>query len=155
MPCRTCRTSHYFSFRDCLAFCASLLQQKYSPQADLFPFPIRQAESRQCATCINSATAHHMPYRDGKRFACSSRQVNLGTQVGVVRSLALTTAAERVSRDAGSVTWPIGPQHQKGGGCASTHNSRRTLAVRLRQSRIPPHLMTKLTRHSNYRRTQR
>ena len=38
---------------------------------------------------------------------------------------------------------------------ASTHDLRRTFAVRLRQSRIPPHLITKLMRHSDYRVTER
>ena len=38
---------------------------------------------------------------------------------------------------------------------ASTHDLRRTFAVRLHQSRIPPHLITKLMRHSDYRVTER
>ena len=49
-----------------------------------------------------------------------------------------------------------------GGGVkyASTHDLRRTFAVwlhlaRLHQSRIPPHLITKLMRHSDYRVTER
>ena len=38
---------------------------------------------------------------------------------------------------------------------ASTHDLRRTFAVRSHQSRIPPHLITKLMRHSDYRVTER
>ena len=47
------------------------------------------------------------------------------------------------------------PRTGRGLKYASTHDLRRTFAVRLHQSRIPPHLITKLMRHSDYRVTQR
>ena len=47
------------------------------------------------------------------------------------------------------------PRTGRGVKYASTHDLRRTFAVRLHQSQIPPHLITKLMRHSDYKVTER
>ena len=61
---------------------------------------------------------------------------------------------------AGMIVDEGNPRTGRGVKYASTHDLRRTFAVwlhlaRLHQSRIPPHLITKLMRHSDYRVTER
>jgi len=62
---------------------------------------------------------------------------------------------ERIGKTAGVIVDEGDPRTGRGVKYASTHDLRRTFAVRLRQSRIPPHLITKLMRHSDYRVTER
>ena len=62
---------------------------------------------------------------------------------------------ERIGKTAGVIVDEGDRRTGRGVKYASTHDLRRTFAVRLRQSRIPPHLITKLMRHSDYRVTER
>ena len=62
---------------------------------------------------------------------------------------------ERIGKKAGVIVDEGDPRTGRGVKYASTHDLRRTFAVRLRQSRIPPNLITKLMRHSDYRVTER
>ena len=68
----------------------------------------------------------------------------------------MATFASSLSK---STTGPIvgeeDPRTGRGVKYASTHDLRRTFAVRLHQSQIPPHLITKLMRHSDYKVTER
>ena len=61
----------------------------------------------------------------------------------------------RIGKAAGIIVDEGNPRTGRGVKYASTHDLRRTFAVRLRQSSVPPHLIQKLMRHTDYRTTER
>ena len=61
----------------------------------------------------------------------------------------------RSGKAAGIIVEEGNPRTGRGVKYASTHDLRRTFAVRLHQSPIPPHWITRLMRHSDYKVTER
>ena len=95
--------------------------------------------------------------RTGWVFEPGSLQVQLGRPIQQERPDAewVGRVVSRIGKKAGVIVDEGDPRTGRGVKYASTHDLRRTFAVRLHQSRIPPHLITKLMRHSDYRVTER
>ena len=95
--------------------------------------------------------------RTGWVFEPGSLQVQLGRPIQQERPDAewVGRVVSRIGNAAGIIVDEGNPRTGRGVKYASTHDLRRTFAVRLHQSQIPPHLITKLMRHSDYKVTER